>query len=144
MLNTATNFFNKTRYEYIQKIAEKRAQKTVPLLNTATKSNKTRNEYIQKIARKKSTKNTIPLLNTATNFFNKTRNEYIQKIAGKIAQKTILIFLLQPYQSVESCWAKNKQNTIHIAEYFKKLSVATLSMIFFFSKYCKIILCILW
>ena len=80
--------FNKTRYEYIQKIAEKRAQKTVPLLNTATKSNKTRNEYIQKIARKKSTKSTIPLLNTATNFFNKTRNEYIQKIAGKIAQKT--------------------------------------------------------
>ena len=69
-------------------MAEKRAQKTVPLLNTATKSNKTRNEYIQKIARKKSTKSTIPLLNTATNFFNKTRNEYIQKIAGKIAQKT--------------------------------------------------------
>ena len=58
------------------------------MLNTATKSNKTRNEYIQKIARKKSTKSTIPLLNTATNFFNKTRNEYIQKIAGKIAQKT--------------------------------------------------------
>ena len=39
---------------------------------------------------------------------------------------------MQPYQSVESCWEKNKQNTIHIAEYFKKFSVATLSMIFFF------------
>ena len=33
-------------------------------------------------------------------------------------------------KQVESYWEKNKQNTIHIAEYFKKPSVATLNIFF--------------
>ena len=33
-------------------------------------------------------------------------------------------------RQVESYWEKNKQNTINIAEYFKKLSVATLDILF--------------
>ena len=44
-----------------------------------------------------------------------------KKLLEKEHKNAILILLLQPYQSVESCWEKNKQNTIHIAEYFKKL-----------------------
>ena len=54
-------------------------------------------------------------------FLIKQEMNIYKKLLEKEHKNAILILLLQPYQQVESCWEKNKQNTIHIAEYFKKL-----------------------